>query len=155
MSWQRPFRETSDFAGIGHNLPYFLHPPIPVAGEWRVTAGGRVHALKPERLFYLEARANAEITTPPFEIGAQRLTLHGSFESVRLDQQDHFRQGYLMAELRTADDQPIPGFEKEGCVLLPSTETALPLVWGERLLPTGQVRLKLYFRAMRIHALSH
>lgn len=155
LGWQRPFRETTDFTGIGHNLPYFLHPPIAVDNEWRFTSSGQVHAWRPDRLFYLEAKANTEITTAPFQPTGRPLALHASFTSVRLDRQTFFQQGYLMAELRTADDQPIPGFEKEKCRFLPSAETVLPLAWGDQPLPAGPLRLKLYLRDLRLYSLAH
>ena len=157
--WVRPFRETSDFEGVNFKFSHCFHPPIPVGGEFRWLADRDVYALHPDRMFFVGSRANAELTTPVVVPTGDGMELQVSFESIRLKRKSHLVQGYLMAELRTADDSPIGGFEKEKCRFLPSDKTSLPLAWaGKRLpdpLPEGGVRLELYFRDLRVYSLRY
>lgn len=153
--WQRPFRETTDLTGVPYSFAHFFHPPLPVGDEWRWVASNQVYALRPDRMFYVESLANAEVTTPVFTPGNGELVLNVSFGSIRLNRQSHLRQGYLMAELRTAEDVPIPGFEKEKCRFLSSADTALALAWEGQVVPKEPLRLRLYFRDLRIYSLAY
>ena len=159
MDWQRPFRETSDLAGINFKLGSHFHTPIQVGDEFRWLANRHVYAMSPERMFFLQGKANTEITTPVLPITENGFRLNVSFESVRQNALIHMTQGYLMAELRTSDDQPIAGFEREKCRFLPSEQTALPLAWNDKKAPTRLpaegVRLKLYFRDMRLYSVQY
>jgi len=159
MKWERPFRHTSDFEGVLFKFCHFAHPPIPVRGEYRWLADEEVYALHPDRMFFIACRANAEVTTPVLHPVGGPMMLQAGFESVRLGRKSDLRQGYLMVELRTADDQPIDGFPKEHCRFLPSDKTAFPLRWNGTPLPDPTprqgIRLKLYFRDMRIYSLRY
>jgi len=144
---------------VNFKFSHCFHPPIPVGEEFRWLADRDVYSLQPDRMFFVESRANAELTTPVIAATRQGLELQVSFESIRLKRKSHLKQGYLMAELRTADDSPIEGFEKEKCRFLPSDQTSLPLAWNGKKLPTplpkDGVRLKLYFRDLRIYSLHY
>jgi hypothetical protein len=133
--------------------------PIRVGDEYRWLANRDVYAMRPERMFFMQSKANAEVTTPVLPITEEGFSLNVSFESVRQKELIHMTQGYLMAELRTADDQPIPGFERGKCRFLPSELTTLPLAWEDKKapapLPSQGVRLKLYFRDMRIYSVEY
>lgn len=115
--------------------------------------------MDPSRMFFAQCTTDTEVTTRVVHPTGNSLLLQVSFESTRLQQKSHLRQGYLFAELRTADDRPIPGFEKEKSRFLPSAETCLPLVWGGKSLPKAipenGIRLMLYRKDMRIYSLSY
>ena len=144
VRWVRPDRETDAIARLGF---------MPIPGLLR--AGGVLHfyrandpviaGVPEDRIFCVYCRANAEFSTRPFTVPDADLLLNASANEY---------DSYVMAELRDEQDQVIPGFGKENCVLMGLDQPAHPLRWNRqspRKLAGQTARLRLYFRNTRIY----
>ncbi len=164
MEWDRPFQGDSSLDGIPYNFSNHLHQPM-VIGEnlcWVVPVNSvkTRYSLNRRRICYAYSRSNTELTTKPFCLSGEPITLEVSFESVSRGDESLLLQGYLMAELLDEQGQIIAGFDKEKCVFdEPSANTRLTLAWNGDYLPddcAGQeVSLRLFFRDVRLYSISH
>jgi len=158
LAWRRPYRDVHAPGAAGSVID---HAPI-TANGWhlwvlREALGPRVYGVPESRLFYIGSLANAEFSTPPLTLSGQRITLNAAIGFHGQPRTGAFRGGYVMAELREEDGEPLAGYEKERCVHFRLDDPVTALHWGER---TGQelagqrVRLRLYLRDARIHAVE-
>ena len=159
FSWQRPFRESSHLDAVPLFLCYFMHPPIVVDGELRWVTDQEVYALQEDRMFYLHARHNTEIVTNTFVLENATPQLQVAFGSPTAERQGALYQGYVMAELLTPDGRVIPGCERASCLHHASTESMLPLHWGDGSVAQSflgkSVRLRLLMRDVKLYAVGN
>jgi len=159
LNWDRPFREKSSLDAMPHSFASRLAQPVVLGHELRWAVGHDVYVLDRRRMFYAYCRANAEVITRELILSGQPVSLEVSFEAIRRKEQKPLRQGYVMAELLDNDGKVIPGFERDKCLFTPDERTRLTLKWGNRHLPNAgagrRVRLRLYFRDVRLYSASY
>ena len=149
----RPFRNV--FAP-GQAPGIVLHNPINLDGKHLWIVKGDVYGLPQDRLFFVGSMANAEFSTPLFDMPSKPLVLNAA--DCFHDQRDRGMRGqsYVMAEILGEDGQVIEGFNKENCLLRGvDGSVRLHWRWNDGTSLAGQrIRLRLYLRDARIYSLS-
>lgn len=154
MEWRRPWREV--FAN-GQCDETIRHEPMCLGGKLLWNLGGKVFGLDEDRIYYVGALCNAELSTPAFEMPARHLNLNASLNFHDDPARGMRNQAYIMAELTDPDGKTIPGYEKEKCAFTNLPAKIVPLCWtpGEHTLSPlagKKVRLRFYIRDARIYS---
>ena len=151
VDWSRPFRgiNASEGGMIEHN-------PMAVDGRLLFHMRDGVYGTREDRLTYVTSRSNGVFETLLFSHPGVPLKLNASIPGDEYFEGD--RQAYVMVEIIDDCDRPIPGFEREKCLLRPRIDsTTLTLEWsgnvGRELAGTN-VRLRFYMRASHIYAVT-
>lgn len=125
-----------------------MQGPLTREGMLRFYERDRVITSIPEgRIFFATGRGNAEFSTPVFKMPNGGLSLEADVRFKPYE--DETGLAYLMAELRNADGETLPGYERQNCLLDNVDARNLKLKWGDK---TGsefggeEVRLRFYFR---------
>ena len=100
---------------------------------------------------------NGAFSTRKFVLPDRPLTLNAAARWHGDKTNAQQRQAYVMAELLDARGRPIPGFEKEKCIVQDKDGVDLPLRWAGRDTPAlaGRiVAVRFYLRDATIYALG-
>jgi hypothetical protein len=102
------------------------------------------------------AQANGAFTTKLFEMERGPIVLHAEMQ-VAPHGLGMFDQSYIMAELVDSEGAPIPGYERDLCVLTEMRKGSCRLTWRQEdgtALAGKTLGLRLMFRDARIHGVS-
>lgn len=172
-SWRRPYFDTRAFP---HDI-WAMAQPVEYNKSYVWVDNGRVWGIPQNRLAGITSASNAEFSTAAFDLPSNKqLWLEadvlwgqkpqfGGVDWCRggcngVGGSDESHSAYIMAEvLDDATSKPLPGFEKEKCVLFNQTGT-LELVWSsathtrelQRRHQDARVRLRFYFRDATLYA---
>lgn len=162
MTWDRPFRETSNLDNTPYDIGYRLHAPLQIGNELRWIANKRIHTMNRSRIFYLYSRANAEILTIPIQLRGKPITVEVDFferdANYPAQLSGALHQSYVMAELVDDMGNTIPGFERSKCLFRKSDNGKLTLQWEDKFLPEDnsiRVQVRILFRDVRLYSLSY
>ena len=114
---------------------------------------GEVWGLPEYRIAGIGSRSNAEFSSPSFSMPSRALLLNATVPTGR----GLFHQAYVQVELRDGSSKPVPGYERDKCLLQNIDESRIPLKWGEKTgkeLAGQQVTLRFYLRSAHIYALG-
>ena len=150
IHWQRPWRSVS----AQGDTPYPVKmTPMWLGREMLFWLEGEVCGLPEYRIASIGSRSNAEFSTTPFAMPDKPLLLNASIP----EGEGLFDQAYVQVELRDETGKPIPGYERDQCVLQAIDDTRIPLRWGDRTgreLAGKKVTLRFCLRDARIYALG-
>jgi len=153
-NWRRPYR---DVFAPGEADGVIEHEPMTIGGRHLWARDGKVYGLGEDRIFFVGAQANAELSTVPFEMPDGPLAVNAALCYHDSPTRGMRGQGYLMAELTAADGAVVAGFERDRCVRHHIDGPAATLRWGDQdgsKLAGQTVRLRLCFRDARIYAVT-
>lgn len=171
QQWHRPFRNTR--AGprdVPLMAPPVLSPAFP--GQHIFLDNHSVYTVPQFRIGGLYAPANAEFSTQSFPgsaVAGLWINVNAKWVMTGKDMTHGFGcdegcAAYVMAELSAAGNptDPLPGFERENCVMMDVDGARLPLRWHApntsvalQLPPSvDSVVLRLFFRDATIHAVG-
>ena len=163
IQWRRPFRHVH---APGQASSIASCAPMRIGNSFMWIYPDGIYGVPAECLFYAGSFANAEFSTAPFAATGRSLALHASFGFHEQRGRGMRGQGYIMAELRSAEGDVLPGYEKERCIILDREDPAsgpqhqatkpIRLAWEGRTaqeLSGVYVQLRLYLRDARIYSL--
>lgn len=154
QSWERPFREV--FAP-GEADGIITHEPMAVDDRLLWVIDNQVCGLPEDRIFFVGSMANAEFSTPAFEMVQGPIVLNAALCYHDAEARGMQGQAYIMAELLDADGTVIEDFEKGKCVIQHMNDNTVSLRWGDvdgSALAGKNVRLRLYLRDARIYSVT-
>jgi len=152
-AWRRPWRER-DAAPPGRAL---RHVPVVFRDRhvWLDAKGAL--GVPRHRVAGIASWANAQFSTRRFAMPRKPLVLNAAAPWHGDKASDAQRQAYIMAELLDKRDKPIPGFEREKCIVQNADGLRLPLRWSgsdSARLAGRTVSLRFYLRDATIYAVG-
>lgn len=155
LHWDRPYRGLNALGEAFPKAYNITHNPLVINGMMLFQIERQFYGMKADRISYVSARANAEFTTQPFTMPASGLCLNAAIPSP--DRPFAGMQAYVMAAVLDESGQPVPGFEREKCLLQKGDQIDLPLQWTGKStqdLAGRRVSLRFYVRSANIYAVT-
>jgi hypothetical protein len=152
LHWDRPGRGIN---ATGPEVTRITHNPMILKGQLLFHYGNHVLGMKQDRISYVAARANAELSTKPFSMPKGDLLLNAAVPSP--DRPFAAQQAYVLTAILDEQGKVVPGFEADKCTIRNQDHVDLPLVWNGRSareLAGRKVSLRFYLRSANVYAVT-
>jgi hypothetical protein len=153
LRWDRPYRDLNAVGDAFPRVVCITHNPLCIDGMLLFHCGDQLRGMKQDRISYVGARANAELSTVAFLMPDADLCLNAAVPSP--DRPFAHEQAYVMVGVLGEDGKILPGFEPEQCIVRNVDDIAVALRWSGRSareLAGQTVRLRVHLRSASIYA---
>ncbi len=140
LKWERPARNLNALETFMDGNKRINMGPMNIGGKLLWLNGNRLEGLPEDRISGVSARANGEFSTKLFTMPDGDLLLNAAVPSLDRPWVRRNPQSYVMVEVRNAQGDVIPGFERSKCVIWDGTSshnrntqvnvTDKPLLWN-------------------------
>jgi hypothetical protein len=167
LSWERPARRVNALASFMDGNKRINMGPMNIGGKLLWLNANRLEGLPEDRISGVSARANGEFSTKAFTMPNGDLLLNAAIPSPDRPWVRRNPQPYLMVEIRNAQGNVIPGYERSKCVIWDGTTspnrntqvdvTNKPLLWSgvsARKLAGQNISLRFYFGGSTVYAVT-
>jgi len=165
LDWERPARGANALLALDLGRPDM--GPMIIGDQLLWLTRTHLAGMRKDRISGVSARANAEFSTRLFTMPDGELRLNAAVPSLDRPWVRRSPQPYLMVEVRDAQGQVIPGFEREKCTIwdgatspardLQVDTTDKLLRWNgvsARKLAGQRIRLRFYIGGSTIYAVT-
>ena len=170
LRWERPYRHIN---AVPDSVRIICHNPMVIDGNilfYGHPGDGYLFGMKADRITFIGARANVEFSTHPFTMPEGNLYLNAAIPAPdrmfhidtgykpngESDQKvSEMDQSYLMVAAFDAAGNPIPGFEREKCLIRREDRIDIPLKWtgkSARELAGQTICLRFFMRSANVYA---